>query len=64
MSIGSNVKRYRLEKNMTQAQLADAVCVRQSMIAQIERGSKIPTLPLSKAIVDVLGIQIEQLLDD
>jgi len=38
--LGENVKRYREQANMTQQQLADRLGVNQSLVGQIERGSR------------------------
>lgn len=62
MSIGETIRSIRTSRNLTQAEVAEAVCVSQSMLCQIERGTKVPTLPLGKAIADVLGCSIDDLL--
>ena len=56
MNIGDSVKHYRLAKGMTQTQLGDAVGVTESMICQIERGTKTLTVPLGKAIARALNV--------
>ena len=58
MSIGANIKARRLQLQMTQKELAEKVMVDQSMICQIERGTKVPTLPLSLDIEDVLSFDV------
>ena len=58
MDIGGNIKRVRLERGMTQEQLAQGVGVTTSMITQIERGTKHATMELGKEIADVLGCNI------
>lgn len=62
MSIGENIKALRANRNMSQAELSEAINVSQSMLCQIERGTKVPSLPLSKEISDALGCHIEDLL--
>lgn len=62
MSIGANIKSRRLKIGLSQKELAEAVNVHQSMICQIERGTKMPTLLLSKEIADALHCQINDLL--
>ncbi len=54
MSIGETIRARRTALGMTQAALADAVQVDQSMICQLERGSKVPTVVLAKQIADEL----------
>lgn len=62
MSIGANIKMRRLALNMTQKDLADLVHVEQSMICQVERGTKVPTLPLGAEIAEALGCSLEDLV--
>ena len=61
MSVGANLKRLRADKGLSQGELADAVHVSQSMIAQIERGTKGLTIELAKEILGVLGASIEEI---
>ncbi len=63
MSIGANIKERRIQMKMSQKELSDSVNVTQSMICQIERGSKIPSVYLGKEIADVLGCPLNELLD-
>ena len=58
VDIGGNIRRVRLERRMTQEQLAKGVGVTTSMITQIERGTKHATMELGKEIADVLGCNI------
>lgn len=62
MSIGLNIKRLREEKGMTQEELAEVACVSRSMIAQIERDSRCPTMILGSQIADVLDVDIKDLI--
>ena len=54
MTIGENLKRIRETKGMSQTELAEAVGVRQSMICQMERGTKNMTIELAVKIAEVL----------
>ena len=63
MSIGENIKSRRLALGMTQQEIADKVQVNQSLICQIERGSKTPNLLLSKETADALGCLVDDLFD-
>lgn len=62
MSVAENIKTKRLEMNITQKQLADIVNVDQSMICQIERGTKVPTILLANEIAQALGCKVDDLL--
>ena len=55
MSIGENIKAKRQALGMTQEKLADAVGLGRSMVAQIERGSKVPNMVLGRDLAKVLG---------
>lgn len=62
MSVGENIKRRRQRKELSQENLAHMVKVSRSMIAQIERGSKLPTIVLSQEIAAALDCSIEDLV--
>ncbi len=64
MSVGENIKAKRLTLGLTQEELACAVGVGRSMVAQIERGSKIPNLMLGRDIAVALGCSMEKLLEE
>jgi hypothetical protein len=64
MSVGANIRRIRLEKGLTQAELADRLSVSQSMLCQIERETKNPSLQVCRAVAEVLDCKIETLLAD
>ena len=62
MDIGANIRKRRIEVEMSQKDLAEKVQVTQSMLCQIERGTKNPSLQIGKEIADVLGCKLENLL--
>ena len=64
MSIGENIKAKRQALGMTQEKLADAVGLERSMVAQIERGSKVPNMVLGRDLAKVLGCGMEELQGD
>ena len=64
MSVADNIVKLRKKRGLTQLELSKKVGVSQSMIAQIERGTKVPALTLGKAIADVLGCSIDALVTD
>lgn len=61
MAIGENIKNLREKLQLTQCQLAEMVGVSRPMIAQIERGTKVPTMPLGKKIAQCLRCSMEDL---
>lgn len=62
MSVGENIAKLRNQNNLSQRQLAEKVGVHPSMIAQIERGSKMPTVVLAGVIADTFGVKVDALL--
>ena len=63
MALNQNIRNKRYECGMSQRELADAVGISQSMLCQIERGTKLPSLPIGRLIADALGCTIDELLD-
>ena len=79
MGLGVNVRRLREQAGMQQAELAvplesglaalpaelaDKVQISRTMMCQIERSMKIPSLPVGVAIAKALGTTAEQLLEE
>lgn len=62
MSIGESIRKHRREKQLTQTQLADMVGVSESMICQLERGTKTLTVPLGNQIAEALGVPLLALI--
>ena len=58
MATGDMLKNKRLEAGLSRKELGDKVNVTESMIGQLERGTKTLTLPLAKEIAKVLGCSI------
>jgi transcriptional regulator with XRE-family HTH domain len=56
------VKRLRQKKNLTQATLAERVGVHRIYIAQIEAGTKTPSLPTLAKLAKALGVPVTALL--
>jgi putative transcriptional regulator len=57
----TRIKEFRARKDMTQADLADAVGVRRETIVFLERGQYNPSLKLAHDVVKVLGSSIDEL---
>ena len=56
VKIGEIIRRKRLSLNMTQEKLAEEVGRTTGSIGQIERGETMPSVPLLKQLILVLGI--------
>lgn len=55
------VEEWRLKREFTRTQLADAVGVHYQTIGYIERGEYAPTLALGLRLAEALGCKIEDL---
>ena len=60
--IGSRIRAVRLERKMTQEQLANAVNLGVTHISHIETGSSIPSLQSFIAILNALNCSADELL--
>ena len=60
--IGSRIRTVRLERKMTQEQLANAVNLGVTHISHIETGSSIPSLQSFVAILNALNCSADELL--
>lgn len=61
MSIGECIKAKRIASGYSQDGLAKIVGIKQPMMAQIERGTKIPSMLLGKSIAQALECKVEEL---
>jgi len=60
--IGARIMKLRLEKGLTQEQLADAIGVGTTHISHIETGNTISSLQVFVDICNVLGCSADELL--
>jgi DNA-binding XRE family transcriptional regulator len=56
---GYQIARLRIQRGLTQTQLAEMVGTRQPSIARLENGNSIPSLSFLKRIADALNARIE-----
>lgn len=64
MAFAENVRRLREKKGLTQQELASQIDIAQSMIAQYEKGLKIPTIITGVLLAKRLGTTCEELVRD
>lgn len=60
--IGQRIRTVRLERNMTQERLAEAVGVGVTHISHIETGNSIPSVQVLVDIINTLGCSADELL--
>ena len=56
---GYQVARLRIQRGLTQAQLAELVGTRQPSIARLESGESMPSLSFLQRVAEVLDARIE-----
>ena len=62
--LGETIKALRLEKGLTQPQLADLVGVSKVMISVWENDINEPKATYLKALANALDVTVDQLLND
>lgn len=60
--IAKNIKEWRLEKKLTQQELADKIPCSLKTLQNFENDKKDPTIPMLKQIATAEGILLEKLL--
>lgn len=60
--IGNNVRKYRMERKLTQHQLADLVNCDNSAITRIEGGKRMMSVVTLRAMAKALGVSCDALL--
>lgn len=62
MNVGDNIRRLRKDRELTQETLAEQAGISRPMLTQIERGTRNPSLQVSKALADILECKLDDLL--
>ena len=60
---GLFIKQLRIEKNLTQKELADRLHVTDKAVSKWERGLSLPAVDLLQPLSQALGISVVELLD-
>lgn len=64
MSYGNNIRRIRIERGLSQEELAQAVGVTGSAISRWESGQRQPNIEKLKKLSAALGVTVDELLQD
>jgi len=64
VSIGRNIRKFRLANKLRQEDLAEKADLSVNYIGMLERGEKIPSLETFIDIVNVLGVSADMILAD
>ena len=63
-TIGMNMRRFRIEKNLRQEDVAERTGLSANYIGMIERGEKLPALDTFINICNALKVSSDQILTD
>ena len=63
-AIGSRIRKYRLERGLTQENVSEYADLTPAHYSHIERGNTKPSLPTLISIANVLDVSIDDLLCD
>lgn len=63
-ALGKRIREARKSKGFTQGKLAEKIGTSDVYISEIERGNKMPSIPLLISIVEALDISADYLLRD
>ncbi len=64
MSLGKKLKKYRIEKGLTQTELAEQAAIYQKNISDYEADVVTPSVTMMKKLADVLDVSIDHLVSD
>ncbi len=62
--IGKNIRRLRVQKGLTQTELANALCVSFQAVSKCERGYSYPDIALLLPIARTFGVSLDILFED
>jgi len=60
--LGRNVRRYRLERELSQEALADEAGIHRTYVSDVERGSRNPTIVIVEKLALALAVSASDLL--
>ena len=60
--LGSNIRRLRAERGLSQEAFADLAGIHRTYVSDIERGARNPTITIVKRLGDALDVEAADLL--
>lgn len=61
LNIGKNIRKYRLQKGLTQEKLSELICANEKFIGHIERAERVPSLKRIIKIAQILEVDVKNL---
>ena len=62
MAFNENVKKLRLEKGLTQEEVAEHIGIKQPTYNCYEAGLKLPSLGTAKTLAELFGVSLDDLV--
>ena len=62
--MGDRIKESRRKCNLTQEELAEKLDVTSTYVSELERGLKLPSMPLFLKLVEILNVSADYLIRD
>lgn len=63
MNVGDRIKQLRIEKNLTQPQLAQAIGIEQSYLSKLENDKSVPSADIFQAVLRALQMDVGTFLE-
>ncbi len=64
ISLGKNIRKYRIQAGYTQSHLAELCDCTDGHIGQIENARSIPSLSITLSIANALNVSVDQLVSE
>ena len=61
--LGKRIKEFRVDKGLTQAQLAEKIGIDDKHLSNIERGKNMPNPNILESIAEIFGVEIKDLFE-
>jgi len=59
---GDNVKKIRVEKNISQQELADMIGIHSTHVSRYERNLALPSIEIAKKMAEALNVTVDTLI--
>jgi len=61
LTIGKNIRKYRLQKGLTQEKLSELICANDKFVGHIERAERVPSIKRIIKIAQILEVDLKSL---
>ncbi len=63
LNIGKNIRKYRLQKGLTQEKLSELICANDKFVGHVERAERVTSIKRIIKIAQILEIDLKKLFD-